>query len=46
MDGKKSGNLIRISNKLVYNHPSHIQVQFASAFAKSGDSNLGTNLCE
>lgn len=25
-DGSKKGNLIRVSNRLVYNHPSHIQV--------------------
>ena len=25
-DGSRRGNLIRVSNRLVYNHPSHIQV--------------------
>ena len=26
-DGSKKGNLVRVSNKLVYNNPSHIQVR-------------------
>ena len=30
-DGSRRGNLIRVSNRLVYNHPSHIQVKHRSS---------------